>query len=590
MIQSAQQITISALLSKNNEGKEFQYLIPPYQREYAWNKNQWDNLFDDLTENDKGYFLGSMICILGEQDEATVIDGQQRLTTLNLLLLAIYEKLENIISNPNNSDKKDIIFNNRTYNKYWLELADFLLHDETSRLIPSIQNNNKSDFDYLVRKTVKGDDSSKPANFGNRRISKAFNHFSERIENYVADSVETLFALLEKVISACVVRIDTKDEASAFILFESINNRGVPLTPMDLIKNTMISSLSSGSTNSAEETNIKWQNIVNNLNDYDVQVRYLRHFYQAFRLISLIFDADKGKEKITKNDLIQIYTNAIKKQPKKVLDELIAKSEIYKLLSLPEDMAIDSGNDFSKYQKKLIDLKKLGISSAYTLLLFLFSHYPKQNFDNLLNYLEKWFMARHLTNTPASNRLDELFISATKTQLKAYDEKRLIAILQKEMSQQERIREALDSITLYEDNSALVRYILIYLEQSQRTAENQVDFWAVNNKGRPIWSVEYIYPQNPKTNEWSNDCKDGLHALGNLTLTAYNSNLSNRSFDKKAKVKDENGNDIGLKSGNVKINDYLQDKDDWGLDDIKNRSKQLKEVFLKNYLFDDTAP
>mgnify|MGYP003398163753 CR=1 FL=1 len=287
MIQSAQQITISALLSKNNEGREFQYLIPPYQREYAWNKNQWDNLFDDLTENDKGYFLGSMICILGEQDEATVIDGQKRLTTLNLLLLAIYEKLKPLRSNP-------IVSENDDYLEKVVATKKYFLYKENLRFTPSIQNNNKADFDYLVRKTVKGDDSSKPANFGNRRIAKAFNHFSERIKNYVADSVETLFALLEKVISACVVRIDTKDEASAFILFESINNRGVPLTPMDLIKNTMISSLSSGSTHSAKETNIKWQNIVNNLNDYDVQVRYLRHFYQAFRLIGLIFD-DKNR-------------------------------------------------------------------------------------------------------------------------------------------------------------------------------------------------------------------------------------------------------------------------------------------------------
>lgn len=67
MIQSAKQITISALLSQDSEGKTFQYIIPPYQREYAWNKNQWDNLFDDLSENDKGYFLGSLICILGKK-------------------------------------------------------------------------------------------------------------------------------------------------------------------------------------------------------------------------------------------------------------------------------------------------------------------------------------------------------------------------------------------------------------------------------------------------------------------------------------------------------------------------------------------
>ena len=78
MIQTAAQTTVKALLSENN-GAKYHYVIPPYQREYAWTKNQWDNLFDDLTDNDKGYFLGSLICILdgnvGDSIEATVIDG-----------------------------------------------------------------------------------------------------------------------------------------------------------------------------------------------------------------------------------------------------------------------------------------------------------------------------------------------------------------------------------------------------------------------------------------------------------------------------------------------------------------------------------
>ena len=580
MIQSAKQITISALLGQDSEGKTFQYIIPPYQREYAWNKNQWDNLFDDLSENDKGYFLGSLICILGEENKATVIDGQQRLTTLNILLLAIYSKLKKMLKDDNN---QKIMISNKSYNKAWLNLDEFLIYnDKTLKLTPSIQNNNQTDFDYLVRWIVKGENNNKPANFGNRRIAKAFNHFSERIETTIEDSIKELFDFLDKVTSACVVRIDTQDDTSAFILFESINNRGVPLTPMDLIKNTMISYIKN---KTAEETNFEWQKIVNNISDYDVQVRYLRHFYQAFKPINLIFNSANGKEKITKNDLIKTYTEVIKGKSKNVnaedvLGELTKKSQLYKFLSYPENIQ-EQDELWIKYKNKLLDLKKLGIAPAYTLLLFLFEKHPQQNFANLLNYIEKWFMIRHLTDSPATNRLDEIFIRATKTQHNEYNEEILLDELQKELPSQKRIEEALQSNTLYDDNPALIRYILISLEQQHRTAENQVDFWAVNQKGKAIWSVEHIYPQKPKEGEWYEDCKERLHSLGNLTLSAYNSNLSNRSFEEKAEVKDEKGNNIGLKSGNVKINDYLLNKDKWCLEYIKERGNQLRETFLK---------
>lgn len=123
MIESAAKTTVSALLSKNDSGTEFFYTIPPYQREYAWNKNQWDNLFDDLMDNDEGYFIGSLICILGEKNEAIVIDGQQRLTTLNLLLLAIYDKLEELYHNQKFTA-------NKSYLRKFLSTQEFFSYNE----------------------------------------------------------------------------------------------------------------------------------------------------------------------------------------------------------------------------------------------------------------------------------------------------------------------------------------------------------------------------------------------------------------------------------------------------------------------------
>mgnify|MGYP003582439794 CR=1 FL=1 len=586
MIKKTSQQTVRSLLSKNNdEQKEYRYTIPPYQREYSWQREQWDNLFDDILDNDKGYFLGSMICIAPDNaaqtfQAAEVIDGQQRLTTLNLLLLAIYAKLKAVLDA--NETAKVLLHDNREHSLAWLEFQDYFLHGDDVRLTLSIQNSNNTDYTYLVNSTVRKV-ASKPEYFGNRRIAKAFNHFTARL-NALLDEQELpaklvkIFDLLGKITTATVVRIDTADAASAFILFESINNRGLPLTPMDLIKNSIIGSLK---TNPAQ-TNQIWQTIINNLNDYETQVRYLRHFYQAYKPAGHIFAKEKGKDKITKNDLIKVYTEAIKQQPENVLASLTQKSDVYQIFALPENIRSDSL--FAKYQSKLIDLQKLGTAPSHTLLLFLFERYPEQNFTSLLGYLEQWFIIRHLTNIPATNKLDDLFIEATRTQHTGYDENQIIRTLTQELPSQERIKEALDSKSLYEDNPGLVRSLLIYLEQLQRTAENKTDFWAVSSKGKTIWSIEHIYPQNPKAGEWADDCKSWLHALGNLTLTAYNSNLSNKSFDKKASVL-EDGKDIGLKSGNVKINQYLCDKSEWTAVHIETRGKELITQFIESLKF-----
>ena len=97
-IKQVQQLPIVDLFSSE---KNFYYEIPKYQREYAWGNWQWEKLFDDLDENSSGYFIGTIICINTNPDDFTdavfsVIDGQQRLTTLSILLAAIYKQMVDI--------------------------------------------------------------------------------------------------------------------------------------------------------------------------------------------------------------------------------------------------------------------------------------------------------------------------------------------------------------------------------------------------------------------------------------------------------------------------------------------------------------
>ena len=108
MIKAVEQTTIADIFSINSDKI---YKIPKYQREYTWGTNDWDALFNDVTENDIGYFLGSYICVNGGSLHGTtleVIDGQQRFSTITLLLTALYEKLSEYKSEMDEEDLTDL--------------------------------------------------------------------------------------------------------------------------------------------------------------------------------------------------------------------------------------------------------------------------------------------------------------------------------------------------------------------------------------------------------------------------------------------------------------------------------------------------
>lgn len=394
-------------------------------------------------------------------------------------------------------------------------------------------------------------------------------------------SIKNLFDFLEKVNSAMVVKIEVKDIASAFTLFESINNRGMPLTPIDLIKNSIIGKMNTD----PEKTNQEWQKIVKNIESYDDQVRYLRHYYHAFQNSNEV--KIMSFSKATKSNIMHIYSNHIKKNVNFIFNELIDKSRVYTLFVQPH--SIECIN-FAKYKNKLIDLKRLGIAPAYSLLLYLFVAHKDEDFHDMLNFLENWFIRRHLTDYPATNKLDQLFLDLiNKINNKEYS----LSTIKEFMMEKDKYRNDVDFLTLivkddlYTINTGATRCLLTKLEKSLRTKETEVDFWAVTEAGKLVWSIEHILPQNPSDKSDWNDLfieeekKSNLHRLGNLTLTCYNSTLSNHSFKDKCVVKDKNQNDIGLKSKNVRLNDSLLSCENWTQKYINDRSESLAKKIME---------
>lgn len=162
MIKTVDQTTVADIFSINSDRV---YRIPKYQREYTWGINDWDALFNDVTENDYGYFLGSYICVNSGSLNGTVlevIDGQQRFSTLSLLLTALYEKLSALESQMELEDKTDLSnLRSELANKKQILAATGRKYDYTQRLILQKQNMNDEDFSYIL--SEKGVISAKKA-------------------------------------------------------------------------------------------------------------------------------------------------------------------------------------------------------------------------------------------------------------------------------------------------------------------------------------------------------------------------------------------------------------------------------------------
>ena len=299
------------------------YSIPRYQREYTWGQRDWANLYDDVFDNDPGYFLGSIIVIQGEIDPKTnivdfeVIDGQQRLTTISLLLAALYARIN---EHPDAIDE-DMQLDDVRPLRNRLVLKS---NKGMTRVVPQVQNHNQDDYRWILKEraglvVVK----QRPKSQGVRKMSKAFEYFYDRLGDEIAgmgddDAVRTLLDKSRLLCSAVLVQINVDSHADAYTLFASLNNRGVPLSAVDLIKNTLLAKVADADGDELDYYFEQLQEVLRNLgDDYATQERFFRQNYDAFRRdVNRPFVQEGGAQLplgsvATRSNLLKIYEKRI---------------------------------------------------------------------------------------------------------------------------------------------------------------------------------------------------------------------------------------------------------------------------------------
>lgn len=612
MIKTVDQTTVADIFSINSDRV---YRIPKYQREYTWGINDWDALFNDVTENDYGYFLGSYICVNSGSLNGTVlevIDGQQRFSTLSLLLTALYEKLSALESQMELEDKTDLSnLRSELANKKQILAAAGRKYDYTQRLILQKQNMNDEDFSYILsEKGVISAQKSRPLNFGNRRIAKAYRHFIKLIEDEVeeiksensnADDISALFSIKSKFEQAVLVGIEVDTNKDAYMLFESLNHRGVPLSALDLIKNTLIAQAATEAE--ADNSYELWKQILTNVgqDDYAVQERFFRQYYNAFREeLNAPYKVPDKKYYLgylaTRTTLLDIYEKMIKSDYVTLLDDLLAKSQKYSLI-------VNNSDEEYAYTPALQDLERISGAPSYILMLYIMSNQAElgltdDHLNSIIKTLITFFVRRNVTDVPNTRKLTQLFIDviAEAKLLQGDDIVNMIHDRLKAVAASDELFEEKLRGSIYDENPEATRFILCSIEARHQTKEIYSDLWARDNSKKYIWTIEHIFPEGENIpDSWVDMIAGGdkmlakqyrsdyVHTLGNLTITGYNQNLSNMAFEQKRdrKSKDKT-KDVGYRNG-LYLNQDVVNEDTWTIKKITERTDALVKILLEMY-------
>ncbi|WQU08084.1 DUF262 and DUF1524 domain-containing protein [Helicobacter pylori] len=547
----------TTLLKFFEENQNNQFVIPIYQRLYSWKKEQCEQLWDDIIKiggNDKmnGHFIGSILYVRVDDTHSSpllIIDGQQRLTTITLLFIALRNHL---------SEEVEILkkFSRKKVESYLINSDKD--GDKKFRLI--LSESDKDTLLFLIDKNKR-----KPSELS-LKIVENFKLFEEWIRKNT-DKLETIFKGLDKLMIVWIALKKEKDDPQ--LIFESMNSKGIELTQTDLIRNYIVM-----------ETEVEKQEGFYN--------QYWRAMEEDFKQNETLF-----------NQFVRHYlTIKIGKIPneKRVYEAFkdYQQKEGIEIEDLLKDLKKYCGyfcqiafkkEDDKGLNKALSFLVDLEMDVVYPLLLELYSDYKdgvlsKQDFIPII-YLTESYICRRAVCGLGTNSLNKVFPSFTKHIQKDEYFKSLKAhfgyLTEKQrFPNNDEFKEHFITIDFYHFKK--IKYFLERLENPEIDAKE-----TVNTKE---CTIEHIMPQT-LTEEWKRDLGENfqaihdkyLHTIGNLTLTGYNEKYSNNSFQEKRDM------EKGFKQSPLRLNQNLKDLELFGEEKIKKRANDLADWALKIWTY-----
>lgn len=547
-------------------GNDKKFVVPVYQRPYSWKKANCQLLFQDLLtvyrKSYKSHFFGSIVFVEHEigYNEYTIIDGQQRLTTVSLLLLAI----RNYINDNNlNTD-----INPRKITSAYL--TDEFADDEKKLKLKLVQGDDAA-YDSIISGGELIENSS---------ITVNYNYFYNEIAKLTPSELEGLYSAIQKL-DIVKISLNPADGDDPQLIFESLNSTGLDLDEADKIRNYVLMNM----TAKEQEKFYKqyWEVFENKVADYDAN-KFIRYYL-----------ATKTGELSNEKKLyfeFKAYRQASCENIEDLLSDILVYADYYK--TIKESKVGQSG-----YRGVLARLNKLDVNTCTPLLFSLFD----ANRKNLISdeELEKAFIivenyiVRRIVCGLTTNQLNKVFVSMGAEVQKyiekddvAYYEAFKYAVLSKtgksRYPNNSDFKDKFVSFELY--NQKQKKYFFERLENyntKERIAvEEQIDDGTL--------TIEHIMPQS-LTDDWVTALGSNwelIHTkykdtIGNLTLTAYNSDYSNLPFIKKRDMQDK-----GFASSKLFLNSVIKTLDKWTEQTIIDRANRIYSIAEKIWWMPET--
>ena len=560
----------SQLFTGYLDGNKNRFLIPVYQRKYEWKTENCLQLYKDLCklakEKDQNHFFGSIVSNIIPKNgffEHHIIDGQQRITTITLLFLAMHNLLE----------EKRLISENENLKEEILEtylILKFKKGEDRYRLVPVAADRDA--FHKLFGDSSDYDESSKlTINY----------HFFYNLLLREEVSIDDLYDAINRL---QIINITLEHGDNAQLIFESLNSTGLALEEGDKIRNYVLMGL-----------------------DPDEQEEFFKEYWEKIEILTqnkvsdFIRDYLSIKQQSTPNinnvyHVFKQYTLESQLTIREVLTDLLKYARFFgKLMTCKSEL----GNKF--LDDCLYRLKRLDVTVArpFFMEVLRLNHDNRIDTEDVLNVFlatENYLFRRNICDVP-TNALNKIFVTINKEVIRYdntthnYYEKFLYALESKRESSRfpddEEFAEALANKQVYNMRGKYKTYLFERFE-NYGTVETKEVYNLLDNN---TYTIEHIMPQH-LTSDWQDALGSNyqeihetwLHRLANLTLTGYNPNLSNKLF-----IEKRDASVGGYKNSGLRMNQKIAQLDKWGVKELTERNEEMVEKALMIWEYPETS-
>ncbi len=546
------------------------YAVPNFQRDFSWTEIQIDELWNDITntinENRQEHFMGAMVVNNSNKPNLRLIDGQQRMTTISLLMCVVRDVA------VEKGDRELSMYISERYlgslNLRKRETEPKLILNEVNHQFyqENFLNPQKIEFLKSLKNKLRrnGHRSQKKSNkLMLYAYIKLYNKIQERL--FSAKNIgETLIEIEECVKNKLIsILISVADETNSYLIFETLNNRGLDLSVADLLKNHLFAKASSR----LEDVQKKWIEINREVDKFEV-TKFIRHYWLSnYKLIS---EKDLFREisaNFRTSDEVLDFVNSLRDS-----------AEIYSAFKNPQSPVWNSFNSNTK--NDINQLVLFETSQCYPLLLAAKDNLSDELFSKTLRMIVVFSFRYNTICGLNPNKLERAYSEIARYIQKESPKsaKSIFEKLSKLYPKDPDFRKAFQKKTVSSKNSKLARYIL--REINRHYLKNRE---LIANPNEIELNLEHILPKNPN-NTWlekfsKTDPIQYIYRLGNMTLldSSVNSQLGNRSFKDKSKAFAYSKLEITKEVANYSV---------WGPKQIEERQKKMSEVACQIWRLD----